>query len=666
MINLKDPVLFDQLCELEAALASVLKPPTRLRPSAWANTHRELSTEANATGGKWKNFPMQVEPMDSVIEPEVRGTVLMWASQTAGKTELLLNVAGYFIHQEPSSMMMVQPTLEMAEAWSTDRFSTMVRDTPCLSECCHYGNGSRKTGNKILHKTFPGGQLTIAGANSPASLASRPIRIKLFDEIDRYPISAGREGDPIKLAEVRSDTFWNDVNIKTSTPTVRGQSRIEAEWDLSDKRYWFVLCPYCEHEQRLKWGQVRFEEGKTEFTTYECENEDCKEQWSDIQRVAAVLAGRWIATAPFKGIRGYHLNGIYSLFRCKKGFKNRLHQMAEQFLEAKKLGDETYKVWVNTFLAETWVDEKLIKPEWQLLETRREEYDPELRIPNEVVYVTAGIDFQADRIELEFVGHRRGEESWGLGHHTLYGDPRAPEIYERLESLLLREFVREDGATLALGAAGFDTGYAASQRMLYEWLRPRLGRRYFALKGSSQRDADPVKHASKSKVERVRLIMVGTNRIKTYIYNRATIETPGAPGYMHFPMTYKIEWFKQLLAEDFTIEVINGQPVRVFAMPKVVDKALDRSNRNEALDIRVYNQAALYARGGINWDLEERRNLATIPPELAEPEIVKAIAQAPGKPVNTSLPRPRTIPVKEPRKPRMRASRRISSLRMAF
>lgn len=659
-----DPnVTIEQLEEIELALASVLALPTRMRPSQWANAHRELSREANVTGGKWRNFPMQEEPMDAVVEPEVRSVVLMWSSQTAGKTELLLNIAGYFIHQDPSSMMMVQPTLEMGEAWSKDRFDPMVRDTPVLAECCHWSK-TRKTGNTILHKTFPGGHLTIAGANSPASLASRPIRVKLFDEIDRYPVSAGREGDPIKLTEVRSDTFWNDVNFKTSTPTIRGASRIEAEWDLSDKRYWFVKCVHCEYEQRLKWAQVRIPEGREEDTTYECENGDCKAQWSDVQRVAAIWAGHWVATAPFKGIRGYHLNGIYSLFRCKKGFRNRLHQMAHQFLEAKKLGDETYKVWVNTFLAETWVDEKSIKPDWHILEARRESYDPEVArgVPLEVQFVTSGVDFQGDRIEVEHIGWGRGEQSWGLGHHKLYGDPRQPEIYDRLELELQREFSREDRAMLKSEAAGFDTGYAACQRMLYEWLRPRLGRKYFAFKGSSQRDAEPIRHSAQSRVERVRLIMVGTNRIKSYIYNRATIEAVG-PGYMHFPASYTIEWFKQLLAEDFTNEVINGNLVRVFAMPQVMDTATDRSARNEALDLRVMNQAALYARGGINWDAQERRNLATIPAE--QDPAANIIAQGAVVPVVTSL-KPVSAPIKAPKIRRSRGNSLLRALRQGF
>lgn len=544
--------------------------------------------------------------MDSVVDPEVRTTCLMFAAQTAGKTEIINGIIGYFIHQEPSPILMLQPDLNMAEAWSKDRIGPMIRNTPCLAELVD--NRSRNSGNTILHKTFPGGHLTGAGANSPASLASRPIRVGLFDEVDRYPESAGKEGDPIALAEKRSDTFHNAVNFKTSTPTIRKHSRIEKEFELSDKRFWYVECPECAHEQTLKWSQMKWmDDDHVADAYYLCENEDCAAKWTDAQRVKAVRRGRWIATAPFRGVRGYHLNGLYSLHLAKKGFKNRLHQFVVEFLVAKRLGRETLKVWINTFLAETWEEEADVKPAWERLYERREEYDPvEGKAPNGVRLITFGTDFQADRIELEFVGHGVGEESWGLGHHVIWGDPRQPEIYTRLESHLIKEFVREDGVRLKANAGGFDTGYAACQRQLYAWLRPRLGRRYYAFKGSSQKNAEPISHSAKSKVESVRLIMVGTNRIKTYIYSRASIAVEG-PGYMHFPRRYEAEWFKQLLMEESRAVTTQGLTYREFFVPDVILE--NSTDRNEALDLRVYAQGALYARGVPNWDFEERQNM---------------------------------------------------------
>ena len=232
------------------------RPPERLTVSEWAVRHRRLSPEGSAFTGRFRleSAPYQAEPMEAVNDPEVQSVVLQWASQT-GKTEILNNIVGFFISEEPSPMLVLQPTLDMAETWSKDRLAPMVRDTTILTDLVADAR-ARDSGNTVLHKRFNGGHITVAGANSPASLASRPIRVVLCDEVDRYPNSAGAEGDPISLAQKRSDTFFNSVHVTTSTPTIKGVSRVEAEFDLTDQRRWFCPCPHCGEHQTLEWAQV--------------------------------------------------------------------------------------------------------------------------------------------------------------------------------------------------------------------------------------------------------------------------------------------------------------------------------------------------------------------------------------------------------------------------
>lgn len=595
----------DLLKKLDAHLALAVRAPSLMLVSEWAEKHRYISPEANAKGGgPWRNLPMQIEPMDACLDPSVEGIVLMFAAQTAGKTEILLNIAGYFMHQDPSPMMMLQPTLDMAEDWSTRRCSTMIRDTPVLADL--FSDAKRTSTNKILEKGFPGGSLVIAGANSPASLASRPIRIILKDEIDRFPVSAGKEGDPSLLAAARQETFYNAFDAEASTPTVKRHSRIESSFQATDQRYWYCPCPSCGHPQRLKWKQLKWESEESMTDAYYlCENEECDNpKWTDAMRIAAIKAGKWVATAPFKGIRGYHLNGLYSLFPHKRRFKGKLHQFVSQFLKVVKLKNKkALQVWTNTFLAETWSEDEDVKPDWAALFDRREKYTPDA-LPNKIKILTVGADFQADRIELEIVGWAEGEESWGIEHIQLWGDPRNPEIFQRLEAVMCKQYRRQDGGQLSVNAAGFDTGYWASQRQLYAYLRPRLGRRYYPFKGSSQKNAEPISHSTKGKTDRLKLLMVGTNRIKSFIYNRSTIGSEGS-GYMHFPESYTAEWFKQLLAEDSNTVIDNGNQFQVFYMPAITPE--NGTDRNEALDMRVYALGALYARGIPNWKLLEKR-----------------------------------------------------------
>lgn len=272
--------------ELLKGIVKVLAPPPRLNISQWADSYRRLSSEASAEPGQWRTdrAPYQRGIMDAINEPGVE-TVVVMSSAQVGKTELLLNTIGYYMDYDASPILLLQPTLEMAEAFSKDRLSPMLRDTPALKD--KVGDPkARNSGNTLLHKTFPGGHITMAGANSPSSLASRPIRILLADEVDRYPVSAGSEGDPVNLAAKRTTTFWNKKKLYVSTPTIKGVSRIEAEYEDSTMEQWCLPCPHCGEYQPLTWAQIRFED-----ITMECIH--CRQRATEFQWKKH--KGRWVA-----------------------------------------------------------------------------------------------------------------------------------------------------------------------------------------------------------------------------------------------------------------------------------------------------------------------------------------------------------------------------------
>ena len=216
---------------------TLFAPPPELKVSDWSDQERRLSPEASAEPGQWLTSRAEYQRgiMDAFSDPNIEMVVIMSSAQV-GKTEILNNVIGYHVSQDPSPMLVVQPTLDMAQTWSKDRLAPMLRDTPILQGLVKDPR-ARDSGNTTLHKIFPGGHITSCGANSPSSLASRPVRIVLCDEVDRYPVSAGSEGDPVSLARKRATTFWNRKIGLFSTPTNKGNSRIESAFEESDKRY---------------------------------------------------------------------------------------------------------------------------------------------------------------------------------------------------------------------------------------------------------------------------------------------------------------------------------------------------------------------------------------------------------------------------------------------
>jgi len=506
--------------------------------------------------------------MDAISDPRLRDIVVMAGAQV-GKTEMLLNVIGFHIHHDPSPILLVQPTLEMAQAFSKDRLAPMLRDTPALKGSVKDPR-SRDANNTTTHKVFTGGHISLVGSNSAAGLASRPIRVVLCDEVDRYPPSAGSEGSPILLARKRSATFHNRKMVMVSTPTNKGASMIESQYEESDKRQYFVPCEDCGTVQTLKWSNVKWDKDKPETAYYACDS--CGSVWDDAKRNRSVRKGEWVATADFTGVAGFHINGLYSPWTT-------LADAVRDFLIAKKAPD-TLRVFVNTFLAETWEDagETINNIDFR---EREEEWGE--RISDDIVVITAGIDVQDDRIELELVGWMRDEESYSLAYKTLYGDPSTPHLWNDLDNILKASYTTESGRQLGIRAACVDSGGHYTQAV-YNFVRPREGRRIFAIKGMAGEQRPLVGRPSKNNIGKIKLFTVGTFPIKELIFSRLKVQSEGA-GYCHFPAGRSDEYYQQLAnSEKIVTKYQKGFPRREFVKTRT---------RNEALDCRVYAYAAL-------------------------------------------------------------------------
>lgn len=486
------------------------------------------------------------------------------SSAQVGKTELLLNTIGYFADYDPAPILLLQPTLEMAQAFSKDRLAPMVRDTPSLKGKIA-DSKARDSGNTILHKSFPGGHITMAGANSPASLASRPIRILLADEVDRFPVSAGTEGDPFNLAKKRTTTFWNKKILAVSTPTVKGASRIEQLYADSSQEQYQLPCPECGHYQPLTWAQIDFDTGH--HACNQCGVLSNQHSWFS-------GTGLWISQQDHPSVRGFHLNELVSPWR-------QWSQIIADFREAKKTPD-TLKVWVNTSLGETW-EEEGDGVEHHILYQRREHYSHD--VPEGAVVLTCAVDVQDDRFEVEVQGWGEGEENWRIDLQILRGDPARPDIWRQLADVLETRYEHASGVTLKISCVAIDSGGHFTQEV-YKFVRPREGLRVFAIKGKAGQGMPIVGRPSRSNLGKVQLFTVGTDTAKEIVLARLKVSEPG-PGYVHFPVNHQFdeEYFMQLTAEQCMTSFINGRPVRKWKKTRA---------RNEAFDLAVYNTAALY------------------------------------------------------------------------
>jgi len=505
--------------------------------------------------------------MDAVSDPQVQTVVFMKSAQVGG-TEVLNNVIGYYIDQDPSPMLAVMPTLEIGHAWSKDRLAPMLRDTPALHGKVKDAK-ARDSGNTLLHKTFPGGHITIAGANSPASLASRPVRVVIQDEIDRFPPSAGAEGDPIKLADKRTQTFWNRKRIRVSTPTIKDLSPVEREYNISNMQRWHVPCPHCGEHQILEFEYLKWPEGRPADAFYTCRHNGCVIEEKD--KNAMVAAGEWRAEKPGSLIAGFHICEIYSPWSS-------FAELAQGFLEVKD-HPELLKTWVNTALAQTW-EEKGGGMDDGALSDRREVYAAP--VPDGAVMLIAGVDVQDDRLEIETVAFGKHKETWGIDYTVLHGDPGNIDLWDQLDDYLLQSFQHETGAAVRIYATGIDTGGHFTQQV-YDFCKSRWKRRVFALKGVGGFGKPLINKPSRNNAKRVRLFSVGVDTGKELVNSNLKIAEPG-PGYCHFPDHYDGDFFDQLTAEKLITKYTRGRATMAWVLKSA-------GRRNEALDIRVYVRA---------------------------------------------------------------------------
>ncbi|UAY56256.1 phage terminase large subunit family protein [Arachidicoccus terrestris] len=552
--------------------------------------------------------PYWIEPMNNLSVTNIVRKVIIMKGAQVGATEIGLNFIGYVIDVAPGPALAVMPTDETVKRNSKMRIAPMIEASPRLREKIRPAR-AKDSGNTINQKEFPGGMLILTGANSGAGLRSMPVRYLMLDETDGYPMDVDGEGSPTGLAEQRTATFPNKKILEISTPTIQGQSIIEADFETTDKRYYHVPCPFCGCEQTLKFENLRWETGNYDKVEYECAH--CNERIQERFKTEMLASGYWVPSAPEKTnpfTVGYHLSSLYSPFGWKSWA-----EIAEQWDKAQG-DDPKLKNFYNTVLGETW-KQRSTAPEWERLYDRAEDY-PVNKPFADVVFLTAGVDVQGDRLEIEIVGWMEGKRSQSIDYRVLNGDPSKKEVWAELDKIVNEVWEREDGATLPLRLMAIDTGYLASK--VYAWQRKHTFTRVIPIKGSESlenyfsapRAIDVVKHGKK--VGKQKVWHVGSSFIKseTYGFLRQFID-PENPeeipdGYCHFPKRDP-HYFRGLTAEVQESKKTTRGYYKTYWVKKY--------DRNEPLDTRIYARAAAAVIGMDRWTperWEQERAFSTV------------------------------------------------------
>lgn len=624
------------------AIASGIEPPPRLSVQEWSDAHRRLPTKGAGEPGPWRTsrVPYSAEIMECLsADHPAKRVVFMKSVQSAG-TEIGNNWVGWFIDTQKAPMMVVQPTLEMAERWSKQRLASMIEDAPSLRAKIAPAR-ARDSGNTTLLKEWAGGVMVISGANSGASLRSMPARYLFLDEVDAYPAELEGEGDPISLAEARTTTFPRRKVFLVSTPTIESLSRINKEWLASDMRRYHVPCPHCSHEQHLVWDNLRWPKGRPEEAVYHCT--DCGTGIEEHHKTRLLAAGRWIATHPERPVAGFHINSLYT----PTGLGYTWAELASLWIESRK-DPARIKTFVNLRLGEVVADpnEKLSEDD---LAARASPYQART-IPSGCLLLTAGIDVQKDRFAVLIIGHGRGGQQWVIDYNELPADPTTDAGWEALDAFLAPPFLNSRGVPMKISLAALDSGYLTDHVLNYTRLRRN---RVIAVKGASSPGKPIINRPSKLDVTvRGRTIkhgaegwLVGADTAKHVLFAVLTADGKrplDADRMIRFPEGLDASFYSQLTAEIWDPNRRKWVKVRP---------------RNEALDTWCYALAAAHhpsLRVHVWKEPQWAKLEAAIEPAsgdlFAQPAPAPAAVDATKTPKTTATPRPAPVarPVKHP------------------
>ncbi len=614
-----------------SAFARGWEPKRPLTVSEWSDANRVLSVVGSAEPGPWKTArtPYLREIMDQLSEGSPARLVAFMKSSQVGGTEVASNWLGYIMSHAKGPVAVVMPTEKSLNDWMSQKFEPMASATPAVAAVLAK-RSNNASDNNAQRKKFTGGILYAKTAGSTAELKSTSLRYAIADECDEYDWST-TQGDPLGLLEVRLTTFHDRKLYIPSSPTMKDASRIEELYEAGDRRRYQVPCPHCHELQPLVWANLRWHKKpdnprRITDAWYVCR--ECGAEIPEHHKPDMLARGRWVAEAPGAPHPSYHISALYSPI----GLGLTWPELAAEWIEAQ---DDPAKLmrFMNTRLGETWADRSRdIKP--NALEARAEPY--ELRtIPPGCLVLTAGCDVQDDRIEIQILGHGRGDRVWTIDYHVLPGNPADEAVWDKLADYLTATFINSTGRTLRIEAAGIDSG-GHHTHAVYAFVRSGRVRRALALKGASspgrailgKPSQQDVTWRGKTAKKGVLLYSVGADTAKHLLYARLNGDADKDPADRKVRFSQQIDtgFYDQLVSETFN--------------PRKNRWEIKKGKRNEALDTWVYALAAshhpeLYVHKWKAADWERRRLM--LEPETEEAKV---------SPHDTAPPPAQRLPVR--------------------
>lgn len=526
-----------------------------------------LDQKTSAQPGQWKTSttPYLEGVMNAYNDPNIEEIIFCKPTQVGG-TEALNNMIAYIIAQDPNSTLVVYPTLELAEFTAKNRIQPMVDLSKQLKERYQI------SASTIKEMQFDGMYLVLAGANSAASLASRPAKNVLLDEVDKYPAFSGKEADPISLAKERTKTYQYTKKIfMTSTPTLASGNIWQAFKRADEIRYYHVPCPHCGCYQPLEFKQIKKPDGVEnladirELAYYQCI--ECGRIINDSHKMNMLRNGVWQSDGRSGRSVAFHLNTIYSPWV-------RFGDVLYEFFKSRHFPD-LLQNFINSWLAEPWEDTKL-KMNSDVIYERQDVFEPGV-VPDEAFILTGGVDVQKNKLYWTIRAWGPYYTSWNVAHGEAL-------CFEDIEQIMNAEYSKQNGERYQVALCCVDSGDQTEDvydfcYMNSEWAKP--------VKGASNQMAFKYRittiDRAGSRSHGSTLIMVDTYKYKNFIADRMCRDNGQGSWMVHKDID--LDYAKQVTAEHRVLEKRGSQEVEVW-------RTKTAHADNHYLDCEVYAAVA--------------------------------------------------------------------------
>lgn len=582
---------------LQASLAHLCPPPL-LPLTEWIEENIKLPAENSDTTGDFDFYyvPQMLGICAALADDDITDVYCQKAAQVGWTTILIAYVLSR-VDQEPTPMIGMFSAVDAGREFSVEKLKPYVESCAAVAGKMDVST-TRKTGNGLLHRGFPGGFLKLIGSNAVRSMKSTPAPFVFIEEPDDASENAQGQGDSVTLLFERTKRFRKPKRVLGGTPSIKNFSRVERQIDLSDKCVLPVECHGCGEKHVLDFANVTWLQAEAGFEPhpiYGVELPDsaaytcpfCGELWSDNHRKAnirnTVFKAReagdkfcgWVQTRKTNGkVKGF--TSLSELYSCLPG--SSVVELVEKHLEAEHYaarGDETKKIaFVNNQLglAYEYQDGRPDADYFrEIAKDDPESQRDEFICPADGLLVTVGIDVQHNRVAITIRAWGRDDRSWGMYWGEISATNTCVDkndgVWDALDKLVFRAFERECGGQIFASAISIDSSDGGTSDAVYEWVRTRQkqhpNRIIMAVKGSSsQQDPeiftqpkvhsiDHKRHDKKTKAQRrgVKVFIVGTNKAKDWIAAHMMLDTYSG-GYHYYKLDQmRWDYFDQMTGE---------------------------------------------------------------------------------------------------------------------